>query len=131
VTSPPAEFIATSEECGLIAEIGAWVAEAACREAMNWPDDIKVAVNLSPTQFDGGALTGHSEARARAWGTRSAWSSLETQGQFDMLCAQGCDQAQGCFCDWPMAASEIPLRLSGAEKVGVKWGFHVAKAVSG
>ena len=47
----PASFIPLAEEIGLIQEIGDWVIETACAEAVSWPDDIKVAVNLSPLQF--------------------------------------------------------------------------------
>ena len=47
----PHEFIPLAEELGLIAPIGAWVLKTACREAVNWPDHIRVAVNLSPVQF--------------------------------------------------------------------------------
>ncbi|WP_375459992.1 putative bifunctional diguanylate cyclase/phosphodiesterase [uncultured Enterovirga sp.] len=48
---PPLTFIPLAEEMGIIEEIGAWVIETACAEAMSWADDIKVAVNLSPIQF--------------------------------------------------------------------------------
>ena len=48
---PPLEFIALAEEIGLIGQIGAWVLKQACLEAAKWPDDIHVAVNLSPAQF--------------------------------------------------------------------------------
>jgi predicted signal transduction protein with EAL and GGDEF domain len=47
----PAEFIPLAEETGLIVQIGEWVLRQACAEAATWPDDIKVAVNLSPVQF--------------------------------------------------------------------------------
>ena len=47
---PPSAFIATAEELGLIVPIGAWVLEQACRDACAWPDDLTVAVNLSPIQ---------------------------------------------------------------------------------
>ncbi|WFP61640.1 EAL domain-containing protein [Mesorhizobium sp. WSM4904] len=47
----PAEFIALAEEIGLIVPIGEWVIKQACLDAARWPDGIKVAVNLSPTQF--------------------------------------------------------------------------------
>ncbi|MDJ0932981.1 EAL domain-containing protein [Breoghania sp.] len=47
----PAEFIPLSEEIGLIVEIGAWVLEEACREASRWPEEVKIAINLSPVQF--------------------------------------------------------------------------------
>ncbi len=47
----PADFIPLAEEVGLIQSIGAWVIQQACREALNWPSHIRVAVNLSPAQF--------------------------------------------------------------------------------
>jgi diguanylate cyclase (GGDEF)-like protein len=48
---PPMEFIPIAEEIGLIGQIGAWVLKRACLEAATWPDDIQIAVNLSPAQF--------------------------------------------------------------------------------
>ncbi len=48
---PPMEFIPIAEEIGLIGQIGAWVLKQACLEAAKWPDDIQIAVNLSPAQF--------------------------------------------------------------------------------
>jgi diguanylate cyclase (GGDEF)-like protein/PAS domain S-box-containing protein len=47
----PAEFIPVAEDCGAILEIGKWVLKEACRQAAQWPDDIKIAVNLSPVQL--------------------------------------------------------------------------------
>ena len=47
----PAEFIPLAEETGLITEIGTWVLKQACTDALTWPDDIRLAVNLSPAQF--------------------------------------------------------------------------------
>jgi diguanylate cyclase (GGDEF)-like protein len=47
----PADFIPVAEEIGLIVPIGEWVIRRACLEASTWPDDIRVAVNLSPTQL--------------------------------------------------------------------------------
>ena len=44
----PAEFISLAEETGLIAVLGEWVLKAACAAATSWPDDVKVAVNVSP-----------------------------------------------------------------------------------
>ena len=47
----PAEFIPIAEETALIVPIGDWVLRTACEEASKWPDDIRVAVNLSSAQF--------------------------------------------------------------------------------
>jgi diguanylate cyclase (GGDEF)-like protein len=48
---PPSEFIPVAEETGLISELGKWVLMTACAEAASWPDNIKLAVNVSPIQF--------------------------------------------------------------------------------
>ncbi len=53
---PPSEFIPIAEETGLIAQIGLYVLRRACADAAHWPDDVKVAVNLSPIQFKSGSL---------------------------------------------------------------------------
>lgn len=47
----PAEFIPLAEETGLIIPLGEWVLRQACKDAANWPKNIRVAVNLSPLQF--------------------------------------------------------------------------------
>ncbi len=52
----PVEFIPLAEEIGLISAIGIWVLNHACIDAMTWPSDVKVAVNLSPLQFKNNAL---------------------------------------------------------------------------
>lgn len=48
---PPDEFIPVAEETGLIRQIGAWVLHTACRDAAAWPEDMRVAVNVSPIQI--------------------------------------------------------------------------------
>ena len=48
---PPSEFIPLAEEIGIIGEIDRWVLRNACVECREWPDDVRVAVNLSPSQF--------------------------------------------------------------------------------
>jgi diguanylate cyclase (GGDEF)-like protein len=48
----PADFVAAAEETGLIVELGAWVLETACREAATWPAHIRIAINVSPVQFE-------------------------------------------------------------------------------
>jgi EAL domain-containing protein (putative c-di-GMP-specific phosphodiesterase class I) len=51
---PPAEFVPIAEEMGLIIDMGKWVLHQACLEATQWPEQVKVAVNLSPIQFKRG-----------------------------------------------------------------------------
>jgi diguanylate cyclase (GGDEF)-like protein len=53
----PAEFIPVAEETGLIIPLGEWVLRRACQETAKWPDQIKVAVNLSPSQLKSRNLT--------------------------------------------------------------------------
>jgi diguanylate cyclase (GGDEF)-like protein len=48
---PPDQFIPLAEETGLIVPLGEWIIRQACDDAMSWPADTKVAVNLSPVQF--------------------------------------------------------------------------------
>ncbi|MET0370855.1 MAG: EAL domain-containing protein [Sphingobium sp.] len=47
----PALFIPIAEDTGLIGQIGEWVLRTACRDATQWLDGIRVAVNVSPSQF--------------------------------------------------------------------------------
>ncbi|HEX3710946.1 MAG TPA: EAL domain-containing protein [Pseudolabrys sp.] len=54
----PGTFISLAEETGLIIPLGEWVLRQACAEAAKWPDDIKVAINLSPVQFRSKNLVG-------------------------------------------------------------------------
>ena len=48
----PDKFIPLAEECGMIGKIGEFVLQTALAEAKQWPELIKVAVNLSPIQFN-------------------------------------------------------------------------------
>jgi diguanylate cyclase (GGDEF)-like protein len=47
----PGEFISIAEEVGLIVPIGEWVLRQACRDAAQWREGIRVAVNLSAVQL--------------------------------------------------------------------------------
>lgn len=56
----PAEFIGLAEETGLIVELGESILEKACRQAQAWAaaglSPVKMAVNISPRQFQGGLV---------------------------------------------------------------------------
>nr|WP_136623393.1 EAL domain-containing protein [Bradyrhizobium centrolobii] len=52
----PAEFIPVAEDTGLINPLGGLMLRRACLDAVTWPDDVRVAVNLSPLQFRSGNL---------------------------------------------------------------------------
>ncbi|HKS18820.1 MAG TPA: EAL domain-containing protein [Bradyrhizobium sp.] len=52
----PGEFIPVAEETGLISPLGGLMLRRACMDAAQWPDDVRVAVNLSPLQFRAGNL---------------------------------------------------------------------------
>ncbi len=52
----PEQFIPLAEESGLIVRLGEWVLCTACRDAKTMRGDIKVAVNISPTQFSASDL---------------------------------------------------------------------------
>ncbi|WP_084607411.1 putative bifunctional diguanylate cyclase/phosphodiesterase [Sphingomonas jaspsi] len=48
---PPNVFIPIAEEAGLMPTIGEWVIDEACRTASTWPDNITIALNVSPKQI--------------------------------------------------------------------------------
>lgn len=52
---PPGDFIPIAEDTGLIAEIGLWVLQEACRQARVWQNQglpqLRISVNLSARQF--------------------------------------------------------------------------------
>jgi len=47
----PDEFIPVAEETGLILTLGNWITVQAARAAAQWPEDVSLAVNLSPLQI--------------------------------------------------------------------------------
>ena len=76
-TVSPARFIPVAEDMGLIGRIGEWVLTQACRDAAAWPEDVTVAVNLSPLQFRGGNLVRAVRASLDAAGLPSRRLALE------------------------------------------------------
>ncbi|MGC1270699.1 MAG: EAL domain-containing protein [Croceibacterium sp.] len=47
----PQKFVQTAEDSGLIMQIGEWALRTACRNLATWPEEVLVAVNVSPLQF--------------------------------------------------------------------------------
>jgi diguanylate cyclase (GGDEF)-like protein len=47
----PDEFIPVAEETGVIVTLGNWITKQAAMTAAKWPEDVTLAVNLSPLQI--------------------------------------------------------------------------------
>src|SRR4051794_4724825 len=73
----PAEFIPVAEDTGLIVEIGDWVLRTACAEAATWPDQIRLAVNVSPVQLKSQTLALKVTSALAASGLRPNRLELE------------------------------------------------------
>src|SRR5882724_9523900 len=73
----PADFVPIAEETGLINQLGEWVLATACTEAATWPDDIRLAVNVSPVQFKSGTLALKVIAALAASGLAASRLELE------------------------------------------------------
>jgi len=52
----PDNFIPLAESTGLIVPLGEWILQKACADAANWPEQVKVAINISAIQFKKGNL---------------------------------------------------------------------------
>jgi diguanylate cyclase (GGDEF)-like protein/PAS domain S-box-containing protein len=78
---PPGDFIPLAEETGLIAPIGAWVLDEACRQAVAWQKaglpKLRMAVNLSARQFRKGDLP--QQVRKTLYQTGLAADRLELE----------------------------------------------------
>ncbi len=47
----PHRFIESAEDTGMIQQLGEWALRQACEQLAEWPDEIRMAVNVSPLQF--------------------------------------------------------------------------------
>ncbi len=85
---PPARFIPIAEETGLIAPIGAWVLNEACRQNKAWQDQglppITVSVNVSALQFREERFTAIVAAALRDHGLEPKYLELELTESFIM-----------------------------------------------
>ncbi len=48
---PPMHFIPVAEDSDMINRLGEWAIRRACEDAMQWPENVRVAVNVSAKQF--------------------------------------------------------------------------------
>jgi diguanylate cyclase (GGDEF)-like protein len=79
----PDKFVPLAEEAGLIGSIGEWVLRTALEEAAHWPDHVRVAVNLSPLQFNDPMITDIVGNHLKETGVRADRLELEiTEGVF-------------------------------------------------
>jgi diguanylate cyclase (GGDEF)-like protein/PAS domain S-box-containing protein len=77
----PAEFIPLAEESGQILELGAWIIEESVREAAGWKNPLKVAINVSPVQFQQETLPTLIESQILQYGLNPARLEIEiTEG---------------------------------------------------
>ncbi len=74
---PPGIFIPVAEECGAISAIGDWVLEHACREAVLWNLQPRIAVNLSALQLSNAGLVEKVRAVLAATGLAAHRLELE------------------------------------------------------
>ena len=74
---PASDFIPMAEEMGIIGEIGQWVLERACADAMAWAADIGVAVNVSATRLHDPLLPAIVENALRQSGLSASRLELE------------------------------------------------------
>ncbi len=74
---PPSDFIPAAEDIGLIDAIGAWALDRACKDAVQWPAPVSVAVNLSPLQFREGGILRTVRAALAASGLEARRLELE------------------------------------------------------
>lgn len=68
---PPAQFIPTAEESGLIGQLGSWLLDDVCRQMRQWMDQglpvQPVSVNFSPQQFEAPGFSQSILAAAERW----------------------------------------------------------------
>jgi diguanylate cyclase (GGDEF)-like protein len=82
---PPLQFIPVTEEIGMIDQLGKWVLHTACAQNKAWQDagyaSVRVAVNLSPSQFQSIRLQEMVEEILTDTGLDPHWLELEvTEG---------------------------------------------------
>ncbi|MBP0446882.1 EAL domain-containing protein [Roseomonas sp. SSH11] len=82
---PPDTFIPVAEETGLIIQIGAWVLRRACETAVRAGGEWRIAVNISPVQFQQPDLAGMVANILRETGLPPGRLALELTEQIPLL----------------------------------------------
>ncbi|MBX2838908.1 MAG: EAL domain-containing protein [Gammaproteobacteria bacterium] len=59
--SPP-EIVEVAEQEGIVSQLGRWVLNKAIQEATHWPQHVRLAVNLSPTELADDSLPDYIDA---------------------------------------------------------------------
>jgi len=79
----PDKFIPLAEECGMIGKIGEYVLAEALTALRGWPDNLRVAVNISPIQFNDPRIVEIVDAALKVSGIKPSRLELEiTEGVF-------------------------------------------------
>src|ERR1700732_3547019 len=52
----PGQFLPLAEQTGLMLPLGEWILQQACADAAAWPPHVRLAINISPVQFNKGNL---------------------------------------------------------------------------
>jgi len=76
----PNDFISLAEETGLIVQLGEWVIQEACRQALQWVGlnlCVPVAVNVSATELRRGHVAHMVDAALRKSGLAAGWLMVE------------------------------------------------------
>ncbi len=104
----PEEFIATAEDCGLIASFGDWVFREAATQAARWRKlhrpELQVSVNISPVQFRTGGI------KLDAWVAHLAELGLQGKGIVAEI-------TEGLFLDANVSSRET---LAAFRDVGIE-----------
>ena len=73
----PTDFIPIAEETGLIVTIGEWVLREGCKAAAKWPQNVRVAINLSTVQVRNRGLFGQVSSALESSGLAPERLELE------------------------------------------------------
>lgn len=73
----PAQFLATAVDIGIAEDIGHWVITEACRQAVRWPSDVPVSINISLLQIGAGDIAASVEKALKATGLPARRLELE------------------------------------------------------